>query len=253
MGKISDALDKQNEEKDKATMASTMDMVTLIDAKLKPPPPRMSKDDIQDLRWYEEISTRLLTRYAGESIKSIMFASTAHGGGSTTTAINFAKTLVRDKRVKVLLIDANLRTPNFRQIFDITKERGLSDIIFENNHKAFKVLKFGKSFLFVLATGGEYSGPLSLFESERFDAFLSNARNWFDYTIFDAAPLPSFAESRVLCKKVDGVVLVIESGKIRKQVAQRAIKELEDAGARILGVVVNRRKYYIPDWIYKRL
>jgi protein-tyrosine kinase len=47
--------------------------------------------------------------------------------------------------------------------------------------------------------------------------------------------------------------MVVESGKIRKQVALRAKKELEDAGAKILGVVFNRRKYHIPDWIYKRL
>ena len=94
---------------------------------------------------------------------------------------------------------------------------------------------------------------MGLFESERFDTFLSKAREEFDYVILDSAPLPSFAEARVLCEKVDGVVLVIESGKIHRQVALRAKKELEDAGAQILGVVLNKRKYHIPDWLYKRL
>ena len=75
----------------------------------------------------------------------------------------------------------------------------------------------------------------------------------FDYILLDSAPLPNFAEARVLCKRVDGVVLVIESGKIRRQVALRAKKELEDAGAHILGVVLNKRKYHIPEWLYKRL
>jgi Mrp family chromosome partitioning ATPase len=52
---------------------------------------------------------------------------------------------------------------------------------------------------------------------------------------------------------VDGVILVITYDKTRRQVAVRAKKDLEDAGANILGVVINRRKYYIPDWIYRRL
>jgi len=49
------------------------------------------------------------------------------------------------------------------------------------------------------------------------------------------------------------VVLVIESGKTRRQVALRAKKELEEAGGMLLGVILNKRKYYIPNWIYKRL
>jgi Mrp family chromosome partitioning ATPase len=115
------------------------------------------------------------------------------------------------------------------------------------------VINLDPSYLFVLATGGNYVGPVGLFESKRFDTFLENVREEFDYVILDSAPLPSFAEARVLCEKVDGVVLVVESGKIRRQVALRAKKELEDAGAQILGVVLNKRKYHIPEWLYKRL
>jgi Mrp family chromosome partitioning ATPase len=75
----------------------------------------------------------------------------------------------------------------------------------------------------------------------------------FDYTILDSAPITTFAESQAICSRVDGVLLVIETGKTRRQVAIRAKKELEEAGGRLLGVVLNKRRYYIPDWIYKRL
>jgi Mrp family chromosome partitioning ATPase len=49
------------------------------------------------------------------------------------------------------------------------------------------------------------------------------------------------------------VILVITHDKTRRQVAIRAKKELETVGANILGVVINRRKHYIPEWIYRRL
>jgi Mrp family chromosome partitioning ATPase len=75
----------------------------------------------------------------------------------------------------------------------------------------------------------------------------------FDFVIIDAARLASFPESQILSKKVDGVILVIRSGKIRRQVALRAKKDLEESGARALGMVLNRRKYHIPEWLYQRL
>ena len=71
--------------------------------------------------------------------------------------------------------------------------------------------------------------------------------------ILNAPQVNSYAETKVIVKKVDGVMLIIESGKTRKQVAIKAKQELENAGAKVLGVILNRRKHYIPDWVYKRL
>lgn len=253
MGKISDALEKHGAEREENRIEIKADSAITLKASRQQKRTPKQQDIKSDLSGYEDILTRLHTQHPGESIKTIMFTGAAHGGGATTTAVNFAKTLVRDHQVKVLLIDANMRTPNLRELFDIKSDEGLTDIVFNNDIKPYKVINCEPSFLFVLATGGNYVGPVGLFESERFHTFLRNVREEFDYVILDSAPLPSFAEARVLCEKVDGVVLVVESGKLRRQVALRAKKELEDAGAQILGVVLNKRKYYIPEWIYKRL
>jgi capsular exopolysaccharide synthesis family protein len=253
MGKISDALEKHGAESERSHLEIKSDRAITPKAASRPKQAPKKQAIKSDLSGYEDILTRLRTQHPGKSIKTIMFTGTAHGGGATTTAVNFAKTLVRNNEVKVLLIDANMRTPNLRELFNINNDNGLTDVVVNNDTKPFKVINFEGSYLFVLATGGNYIGPVGLFESKRFDDFLSNARDEFDYVILDSAPLPSFAEARVLCEKVDGVILVVEFGKIRRQVALRAKKELEDAGARILGVVLNKRKYYIPQWIYRRL
>jgi capsular exopolysaccharide synthesis family protein len=248
MGKINDALDKREKDYHQHRVETAVLSPTVFNA---PPPPKTSLSS--GLESYEDILTKLHTSYPGESIKSLMFFGTTHGGGVTTTAVNFAKTLIMDAKCKVLLIDANLRTPRLQQLFNIDDGRGLSDLLIDKNTGAFEVLKIGHGYLHILPCGGNYAGPVTLFESERFAAFLNEVSTEFDYVILDSAPMPNFAEARVLCEKVDGVILVIESGKIRKQVALRAKKELEDAGARILGVVLNKRKYHIPEWLYKRL
>ena len=86
-----------------------------------------SKADITFVspEWYQELRTRIQTQYPNGSIKTIMFTSTSHGSGSTRTAIGFATCLAKDYQRKVLLIDANLRTPDLHNYFSDETNPGL--------------------------------------------------------------------------------------------------------------------------------
>ena len=201
---------------------------------------------------YQEVKIKLITRFPEESIKTILFTGTAHGNGTSTTAVSFATTLARDCHLNVLLMDVNLRCPSLHDVFNIEPNHGLSNLLTEKKELPF-FKKVGHGDLYVIPSGGKHSGPLTLFESKRFDDFLKKVREDFAYVILDAPPVNSYSEPRVIGTKVDGVILVIESGKTRKQVAIKAKQELEEAGAKVLGVILNRRKHYIPEWIYKRL
>lgn len=202
---------------------------------------------------YQEVKTRLINRFPQESIKTILITGTADGDGASTTAINFATSLAQDCRLNILLLDANLRRPHLHEVFGIDYHPCLTSLLTQKETQASFFDKEGHGNLYVLPGGEKQSSALTLFESTRFDNFLKSARKKFDYVILDAAPVTSFSEPQVLGPKVDGVILVIAAGKTRRQVAIRAKKELEDAGAKILGVVLNKRKHYIPNWIYKRL
>lgn len=202
---------------------------------------------------YEDLKTNLLTHYADGSVKSILFAGTSQGDGSSTTAVNFATTLAIDSKLKVLLVDVNLRNPSVHEVFSIDHAPGLSDLLDRGGKMASYIKKVGPGNFYVIPCGRKRSGPVGLFESSRFNQFLKTIREKFNYIILDAPSVLAFSESRVISAKVDGVVLVLESGKTRRQVALRAKKELEEAGGKILGVVINKRRYYIPEFIYKRL
>ena len=248
MGKTYEAL----EQAEKEYQASREAPMAEPSPSGRPKPPKRASDHTATER-YQDLKTKILTRYPEGSIKTIMFVGTAHGDGASTTAINFATTLAQDCKLKVLLIDVNLRTPSLQEVFNIDKTPGLSDLLTNGGQMASHVRKVGPGNLYVLPCGGNHSGPVSLFESSRFKQFLKKMRKRFHYVILDAPPVPAFSESRVLLAYVDGAVLVVESGKTRRQVALRVKKELEAAGGKILGVVLNKTRYYIPGWIYKRL
>jgi protein-tyrosine kinase len=202
---------------------------------------------------YQEVKTRLITRFPEGSIKTILITGTAHGSGSSTTAANFAITLARDCSLNVLLVDANFRSPSLHEVFNIKYNQGLSQLLTKEEEDASLFKKVGHGNLYVLPCGENSSGPMNLFESIRFAKILKNMREKFDYVIFDAPPVNGYLDSIAICTKVDGVILVLESGNARRAVAIKAKQELEEAGAKVLGVILNRRKHYIPEWIYKRL
>ena len=248
MGKTYEALEQAEKEYQAERQRTAPEAPT---AGVAPPPRRASTRPAMDR--YEDLKTNLLTRHANGSIKTILFVGTTHGDGSSTTAVNFATALTRDSQLKVLLIDVNLRTPSLHNVFKIDHAQGLSDLVTGNGQIASQIKKVGPGNLYVLPCGGNHSEPVALLESRRFDQVLKMMQERFDYVILDAPPAPGFSESRVLCPKVDGVVLVIESGTTRRHVALRARKHLEEAGGKLLGVVLNKRRHYIPEWVYKRL
>ncbi len=75
----------------------------------------------------------------------------------------------------------------------------------------------------------------------------------FDVIIWDLPPTDKSARSRMIAQFTQGAILVVEAGKTRWQTALYAIEHFRYSGVHILGVILNRKKNYIPSWLYKLL
>jgi len=98
----------------------------------------------------------------------------------------------------------------------------------------------------VIAAGPTPSQPVDL---EIVDALLARLHSQFDFIVIDAPPINSYADTSVLATKVDGVILVVEADATPLLDAEAAKRQLDKVGARILGVVLNRRRSYIPAFL----
>jgi len=248
MGKTHEALERAEKEFRDNILETPNDYHNAIVVKR---PGKVSKQTASDR--FQEVKTKLDTCFPLGSVKTIVFTGTAHGVGCTTTAAGFANTMAQYCRLNVILIDANIRSPRLHEVFNVGHNQGLDDLLTNQEEKISLFRKMGHGNLYLIPCGNKASVPQAIFESTRFARMLKLMREKFDYVILNAPPVNSYTEAKVMGKKVDGVMLVIESGKTRKQVAMKAKQELENAGAKVLGVILNRRKHYIPDWIYKRL
>ena len=90
-------------------------------------------------------------------------------------------------------------------------------------------------------------------ESAKGGGFWEPLKERFDLIIVDSPPAMMFPDGPSLVSHVDGVILVVEAEKTRWQVALSAKEKIIKSGGTILGIVFNKRKYYIPEYIYKYL
>ena len=204
---------------------------------------------------YETLKAKLWARYSEQEMKVVLFVGATVGSGASTSASNFAAMLARDAQTKVLLIDANLREGS-----EVTKRKQrpqnntnltLAGLLSAQSTNSYPVP--GPSNLYVLPSGTKCDVPLSLFQSDAFDQFLATVKERFNHVVIDAPPLQGFPESIVLSRKADGVILVVEAGQTRKREGLWAKQQIQDAGGKILGVVLNKRKFYIPNWLYRHV
>lgn len=200
---------------------------------------------------YQKLRRRLAPSKQSE-VKVVMVAATTHGEGATTTSAILASTLARSGRSRILLIDANLRTPALESVFEgapSASPPGLSDIVAADAQVDTAIYQTNFPNLFLLPVGRPCPSPSYLFDGDPITNLLKGLREQFDFIILDAAPLNGYSESFFLASKVDGVVLVAEAERTQKRTLQKIKKELEWGQINVLGVVLNKKKNYIPQFL----
>jgi hypothetical protein len=75
----------------------------------------------------------------------------------------------------------------------------------------------------------------------------------FDNILIDCRSLRSSAEAAVIGSSVDGIAIVVEAGQTRREEILNAQRMIENAGGKFLGFVLNKRRYPVPEWLYRRL
>ena len=187
--------------------------------------------------------------------KTIMITGVSPGSGCTTAIGYYAVYLASKLLLKVLVLDLNSHDPTGMKRFFMQQDKhSLFEMFTPRTIQHVKSFDSLKRNLVVVANDGEPVEEVSRWVgSPQFPDFLKKATGQFDLVLLDTAPIQLSMETRVLCSKVDGVILMVESGKSRREIAKKVKKDLENSGANLLGAVVNKRRFYIPNWLYSRL
>ncbi len=187
---------------------------------------------------YRTIRTNLQFAGADKPLKFVGFTSSIPSEGKSTTISNLSVVMAMDGK-KVLLIDCDMRKPVIHKIFELPN-RGLTNCIATGAPIEAMIRKNVVDNLDILPSGPIPPNPSELIGSEKMTDLLKQAGESYDYVLIDLPPVLPVTDAVIMSAKIDGLILVIGSGDISPDQAKITKSNLEPAGARILGVVLNK-------------
>lgn len=189
---------------------------------------------------YHGLRTALMVAARDESAQVVVVTSTVEQEGKTTTTANLGRVLAASGQ-RVLVIDADLRKPTLHRSVASDNRTGLSSVVL-GTHTLDAVLHSPSELtgLDVLTSGPLPPNPPEMFEKSSFHALIAQARDRYDWILLDCPPLVPVVDPVVTARHADMVLLLVRFGGVRRQMVTGAIRQLQRAGVRIAGAVLNR-------------
>lgn len=191
----------------------------------------------------------------GKESRVILFTSAIKGEGKTTIVASLARVLASGESPRVLLVDCSSRDPQLHRLFGLKNDRGLVDFL-AGKAKIKEVMQTIDQGALDLVPAGAIEGfeaTQMLFGSERFALFIKEAAAAYEYVLIDSAAILEAPETPIIGSRADGIVMVVHASKTRREVIKRAMLMVEKLDGVFIGTVLNRKRYYIPEFIYRRV
>jgi capsular exopolysaccharide synthesis family protein len=205
----------------------------------------------QAVRYYKGLVGQIEIALPQSGCRVLLISSSVAGEGTTEVAIGLGTTLAAAVGKKTAIVDCNFHHPDMHTRFgtpcvglaeylsgEVPLEKALANTVVPN--------------LYVMPVGRQMES-FAAFTREDLESLIAALREKFEYVIIDAAPLGAYPECAVLCDKVDAVILVIRHGSTKREVVRIARDVITRTGGKILGAVLNRRRFPIPEFLYRRL
>lgn len=194
---------------------------------------------------YRGLRTNILSFDIEKPIRTLLVTSALPGEGKTTVVTNLAITFANLGN-KVLLVDAALRRPLIDKIFELDRTPGLVEILTGGLRWTEAMNSTGIDNLTLITSGKLPFNPSEILSSIKMKELIEEFKSQFDIILFDSSDVIGVTDPAVLGSKVDGVLLVVQTGKTQRETVLRAQSLLESARARILGYVLDQINTSIP-------
>lgn len=205
---------------------------------------------------FEAVGERLIMWAKRQPSSYQVFSLTGchKGAGVSTVAAYLASSLVHHSEGRVLLVDANFSHPTIHQIFNLNHSPGLADLVGSSYIQTSVIQPSGIARLDVLSAGkANIAQGQKVFESTIFTDLIKFWKHEYHFVLIDTPAVWEESYVVTLGSMVDGMIMVFEAEEDRWEVAQRAKNLLEMGGVKLVGGILNKRIFYVPQWVYQRL
>ena len=186
--------------------------------------------------------------------RMVVFTGADRSSGCSWICAHTAKVLAALAPGSVCVVDANLRSPGLQQYFDLEKPEGLADALVQADpiRNFVQPVSDGR-FSALCAGSADVLSQDAGVDMNRMRSRITELRHQFDYVLVDAPSLDLHIDGIVLAGASDGLIMVLGASSSRREAARSAVEKLKAANVPLLGAVLNKRTFPIPDLIYSKL
>ncbi len=207
---------------------------------------------------FNALRTSLQFSTESETDNLLLVTSSIPKEGKTSVAVNMSKIFSMSED-RILLLDCDFRRPMLHNHFNLERRNGLSAYIARKDYEDWRAIVNNVSNnLGVITCGPIPPDPPKLLNDSRFKNATAEMKKEYDWIIVDSPPIVGITDPVILSSTADGVVLVVRRDFVDRNVANRALKSLEEVDAKVYGAVFNDvdfqsayyNKYYKYGYYY---
>jgi capsular exopolysaccharide synthesis family protein len=188
---------------------------------------------------FRKIRTSLQFVNVDRPHQAILITSAVPAEGKSLTACNLAVALAEAEK-RVILVEGDLRRPTVSRYLGLPNGVGLTNVLLGQVQLENAVQWWGGRLLATLTSGPIPPNPTALLSSHRLRDLLGELRDSYDLIIIDSPPALPLADAAALASSCDGVLMVVRHGKTRHEQLRAAVRAVENAGASVLGTILNQ-------------
>jgi protein-tyrosine kinase len=183
--------------------------------------------------------------------RCVVFFSLGDETEGNSVCVRAAEALSAHSTGTVCVVDANFKAPTMHDVYSIENAVGFSEALVQTEPLESYAHQVQESNLTVIPAGSNRLAWNCALASETARQRLADLRARFDYILIEARAMSTIGSDVMLGQLADGAVIVVEANETRREVARNAIDELVAANVRVLGAVLNNRRFPIPERLYR--
>ena len=202
---------------------------------------------------FANVYDNLMLAAGEEGISSVLTCAAGPGEGATTVALGLGLAAVAKQNRPILIIDGNFHDPCICQALGLTDLYGLGELIAGRVESHQAVIHRAASGLHAIGAGIMHPNHLVDLEPPKFQHLLNRLAADYALVIIDGPPVNTHPESVLYGSQVDQVLQVVYAGVTRVPVLSKALSKLTAGNCKKIDILLNRRIFPIPEWIYSKL
>ncbi len=201
---------------------------------------------------YRTLKANLSRLKQAEGISNVVFSSSVKGEGKTTVVLNVAREFARERGAKIAVVDCDFKRPGIARFCGVEPEVGI-EAVFAGDASLEECGVYSRRDNFTVFSVKKRPGETGeILTTSAVERVMAGLESTFDFIFYDTSPVLSTSEPLVIGGRA-GVVLVVRANSTQRESVLYAQGQLEQAGCRLLGLVLNARPSYVPRfWLLRK-